>query len=337
MPVKVKYQLRKDAVSPFVSAMFGLISAVLLGVIFWPLFVQYLSSGTYDGAPLSGLTALFYCILIGFTLLFSLFTAIAAKRSLAVVAFMALPVSLFYFLDVSGLRSTILFFDADNVFSYYRETAPVFRGWWVFVAVVAVSILLAAYSFIKIALNKARTKNVGVVINCINAVLWGVYGIIHVVGIELQHFNLDADFSSRDLFYAILYYLAGTFFFAAVAVLAASVRKTLIGSGGDTDVPLHEAGYTDAAAPVAGIPAQETVYAAVGEPVMDAAQEEDPPVVGAEPVEIMPGDDPHEPSAVVSIEQAEALANEEKPVKKPRGKRKKDTKPPAEQTTDEPS
>lgn len=331
MPVKVKYLMRKESSSPFIAATFALISAVLLGVIFWPVFVQFLSGGTYEGAPLTGLTTAFYCVLIGFTLLFALFTALSAKHTLVMAAFCALPVSLFYMLDVSGLRQTILFFDADNVFHYYRDTQPVFRGWWFFASVFAVVIFVAARSFIKIALNKSRTKSVGFLINCLAAALWTVYAIIHIVGVELPLFRQGDGFVTRDFIYAIMYYLAGAFFFVAVTILMASVRKTMVGMADGTELDgSPTTGYATAGSVRADSPS-ETSYTTMPNPVQYADAGEAPPaaeseVYHADPDETVPAIDPHEPSAVVSIEQAEAIAQEDSPPpakKKSGGKKKK--------------
>lgn len=319
MPIKVRYQLRKESVAPIVASIFSLISAILLIVIYWPVFVQYLSGGTYEGAPLTGLTVIFYSILILFLLLFALFTATSAKKTLVPSSICALFVFLFYFLDVSGLRNTILFFDADNVFHYYRETKALFNGWWFFVAVVAIFIAVTSRCYLRIAFHKARTKNVGVIISCVTSVLWVIYSLIRFIDVDLHTFRQGIDFTSRDLLYAIMYYLAGALFFVSVTMLFVAVRKTLVGETDALDKMVQPTapGYAEAGTLPYADPVQpEQSYTVVPDPVQYV-----PPVTPMAPEPVIPETyhpdpdealvvDPHEESAVVSVEQAEALLHE---------------------------
>lgn len=211
MPEKIRYKINPVSHAPFVSSMISLFAAVMLCVMYWPIFVQYFSDGTYGTTAVSTAIVVFYSILILGLLFYSLFTGILAKRTLSLAALFSLPVVLFYLLDIVGMRNTVLFFDIDNVFWFYRNSAGYFRAAWPFVVIVALLTVAGALSFVSLAFSKAKSPAAAAMFVGVSAVGWLAFSIYHVAAFDSADY-IAGLLTARDFVYTIMSYTAATFF-----------------------------------------------------------------------------------------------------------------------------
>lgn len=314
---KVKFKLRPESRVPLVSAILALLSAVILTLVYGPIFSHYLGSPASARIPHEGAVAFYCALLVALTLLYCLLTGFLAKKALALSAIAALPVTLMYILDITGIRNTILFFEYDTVLRFYRESEALFRGWWPLVVAVAVVLLFCALSFLKVALQRAAGKAYSLLFSMGALALWCVYAILHLIYREFPYlYNAVDGFGARDLVISIAYYGAGMLYFLSLCILQAAVRKTLV--GGETSpaepekAPLDVTFVPDPVMNENGRPFAEEkpyidIYTAESEPVVEASFE---PVVEETPA---PSSQPELPQSAEPRSEKDSADTEAEP------------------------
>ncbi len=220
----IKHKVAPTSKLPFIASMFTLFGTVLLCVMYWPIYVQYFSGGTFLGEPVSLLIVIFYAVLMLCTFFYSVFTGFVAKRTLVFSTIFALPIMLFFLLDVCGLRQTILFFDLDNVFWYYRNNPAYFSATWPFIVALVVLTVASIVSVCALTSTKVPRPTLHKCILGATAVVWFAFSLYRIIAADYLTYTAGAA-SARDFIYSILMYLTCVLFFVAQFLVALAIKR----------------------------------------------------------------------------------------------------------------
>ena len=338
MPEKIKYTINKKSKAPFVSSMFSLLAVVMLCVMYWPIFVQYFAGNVYDGPEVTTIVMVTYSILIVGLLLYTIFTGAVAKKSLAPSAIFAVFPTLFYLLDVSGLRNVILFFDPDNTFAYYRSNIDYFEAAWPFIIALSVITILSTIGYFMLSLSKHR--GFALTFITINTLSWFAFSAYYVIFFAIPEFNAKL-VSTRDFVYIILSYTAVVFYFLSQLIVAAAQKKAAASMPAEVQayavppvpLPLTE---NDPGAVIDIILPTENSYshdaAALPDHLAESTPEAEPVVIPNSETDLMPEPQDNEPAPTSAAELTAAdtaaleAAASEKPAPKKKAPAKKTQK-----------
>jgi len=233
MPERKKYKIGAESQVPFISSMFSLFGVIILCVVHCTTFLWFFLNET-KSTPTIQRTVIVYSIVIIGMLTYSLFTGILAKKTLFFSGLFALPVSLFYLLNVSGIVSTLIYFDFGNVLHFYRDN-PFLKAAWPLVIVLVILTIASIISFTASSLNRIKAKPVHVMIQGVNAIAWLFYSVYSVVMLEYPRLigtipnalygAKEVEYAAGDFVFAILSYLAAVAFFMSKFLIVSALKR----------------------------------------------------------------------------------------------------------------
>lgn len=214
----IKYRFSPSSSAGRLALVFSLISAALIGVIYWPVFAKIAKTESPDLTLVR--MAWVYGVLIASLVLFGLFSLWIGHRSMVFPALFCLPVCGYYVIEKIGVLQYLLFNGDGGILAVYGNNAEYFSGrnlaWVIGTAAAA---LIALVAVLSVVCNGGKARGFArlmLVLTAVFRVMFAVYDV---------RTNYQAAFdkggiTGADYTNAILLHAAAIVFFFNLAMLA---------------------------------------------------------------------------------------------------------------------
>lgn len=219
MPDMPKFRVSSRSFSALLSALLAMVSFVLLACVNWPTFYNY----AVGSDEVNTITIVFSSVLMGSLLLYGLCTLLFAKKTLIPSVLFSLPVILFYLLDISGLRATILDFKLHDTLWHYLDNSSYYRSSWWIILLLGLIIFTAFCYFVRFAFGFARRRLSGALVAGSCAAIWLAFSIYHVVVFDYNDY-ISGHITGLTLAFTVLGFVASVCFFCSQFLLVLSLK-----------------------------------------------------------------------------------------------------------------